>query len=137
MEVVYRAFTGTILEKTFTSEEECREYEELNGIKMWDWTGERTDELSEAMVLFMPLDGENIIRKRWKKEANDPEGRLAGIIDEEGDLVCTPGFYFYDTDHHQFFYGGTFFFRSIAAFFKKNGDEINGFFRESVITKYN
>lgn len=39
MEVVYRALTGTKLEKIFTSEEECKRYEYLNSIKMWDWAG--------------------------------------------------------------------------------------------------
>lgn len=136
MEVIYRAFTGTRLEKIFTSEEECKKYEELNGIEMWDWTGERTDELSEAMILFMPLRGEQLLRERWGDEiVFDPESRFRGLIDEDGYLVCTPGFYFYDTDHEQFFYAGSFFFRSIRAFFRKNADEINDFFHESIITK--
>lgn len=52
MEVVYRALTGTKLEKIFTSEEECKRYEYLNSIKMWDWAGDRTDDLQRLWFFF-------------------------------------------------------------------------------------
>lgn len=137
MEIIYRAFGGTKLEKTFTSEEECRKYEELNGIKMWDWTGERTDDLGEAMILFLPPEGDKIMRERWGKLVDDREGPLAGLIDEDGMVTTLSGFYFWDTDNQQFFYAGSYFIRSMVAFFKKNADEINDFFCESIIVKYN
>ena len=98
MEIVYRAMTGTALEKIFTSEEECKRYEYLNSIKMWDWTGERTDDFSHAMVLLLPPRCEQFLRERWGDETIfDPESPFRGLLDEAGDLVCTPGFYFYDT----------------------------------------
>lgn len=55
----------------------------------------------------------------------DPDSPFRGLIDEEGDLVCTPGFYFYDTDHHQFFFGGKNFLRSVRNFIDKNPKEVN------------
>ena len=72
MEVVYRALTGTKLEKIFTSESPFR-----------------------------------------------------GLIDEDGYLVCTPGLYFYDMEHHQFFFGGKIFFNAIRNFIDKNPKEIS------------
>lgn len=126
MEIVYRAMTGTALEKIFTSEEECKRYEYLNSIKMWDWTGERTDDFSHAMVLLLPSRCEQLLRERWGSETIfDPDSPFRGLIDEEGDLVCTPGFYFYDTDHHQFFFGGKNFLRSVRNFIDKNPKEVN------------
>ena len=126
MEIVYRAMTGTALEKIFTSEEECKKYEYLNSIKMWDWTGERTDDFSHAMVLLLPSRCEQLLRERWGSETIfDPDSSFRGLIDEEGDLVCTPGFYFYDTDHHQFFFGGKNFLRSVRNFIDKNPKEVN------------
>lgn len=126
MEIVYRAMTGTALEKIFTSEEECKKYEYLNSIKMWDWTGERTDDFSHAMVLLLPSRCEQLLRERWGSETIfDPDSPFRGLIDEEGDLVCTPGFYFYDTDHHQFFFGGKNFLRSVRNFIDKNPKEVN------------
>lgn len=102
MEVVYRALTGTKLEKIFTSEEECKRYEYLNSIKMWDWAGDRTDDFAEAMVLLLPLRGEQLLRERWGDEiVFDSESPFRGLIDEDGYLVCTPGLYFYDMEHHQ------------------------------------
>lgn len=50
---------------------------------------------------------------------------LGGLLDEAGDLVCTPGFYFYDTDHHQFFFGGKNFLISVRNFIDKNPKEVN------------
>ena len=118
--------TGTALEKIFTSEEECKRYEYLNSIKMWDWTGERTDDFSHAMVLLLPSRCEQLLRERWGSETIfDPDSPFRGLIDEEGDLVCTPGFYFYDTDHHQFFFGGKNFLRSVRNFIDKNPKEVN------------
>lgn len=126
MEVVYRALTGTKLEKIFTSEEECKRYEYLNSIKMWDWAGDRTDDFAEAMVLFLPLRGEQLLRERWGDEIFfDSESPFRGLIDEDGYPVCTPGFYFYDTDHHQFFFGGKTFLNAIRNFIDKNPKEIN------------
>lgn len=110
MEVVYRALTGTKLEKIFTSEEECKRYEYLNSIKMWDWAGDRTDDFAEAMVLLLPLRGEQLLCERWGDEIFfDSESPFRGLIDEDGYLVCTPGLYFYDMEHHQFFFGGKIF----------------------------
>lgn len=126
MEVVYRALTGTKLEKIFTSEEECKRYEYLNSIKMWDWAGDRTDDFAEAMVLLLPLRGEQLLRERWGDEIFfDSESSFRGLIDEDGYPVCTPGFYFYDTDHHQFFFGGKTFLNAIRNFIDKNPKEIN------------
>nr|DAJ83520.1 MAG TPA: hypothetical protein [Caudoviricetes sp.] len=126
MEVVYRALTGTKLEKIFTSEEECKRYEYLNSIKMWDWAGDRTDDFAEAMVLLLPLRGEQLLRERWGDEIFfDSESPFRGLIDEDGYPVCTPGFYFYDTDHHQFFFGGKTFLNAIRNFIDKNPKEIN------------
>lgn len=126
MEIVYRAMTGTALEKIFTSEEECKRYEYLNSIKMWDWTGERTDDFSRAMVLLLPSRCEQLLRERWgSKTIFDPDSPFRGLIDEEGDLVCTPGFYFYDTDHHQFFFGGKNFLISVRNFIDKNPKEVS------------
>lgn len=126
MEVVYRALTGTKLEKIFTSEEECKRYEYLNSIKMWDWAGNRTDDFAEAMVLLLPLRGEQLLRERWGDEMFfDSESPFRGLIDEDGYPVCTPGFYFYDTDHHQFFFGGKTFLNAIRNFIDKNPKEIN------------
>lgn len=126
MEVVYRALTGTKLEKIFTSEEECKRYEYLNSIKMWDWAGNRTDDFAEAMVLLLPLRGEQLLRERWGDEIFfDSESPFRGLIDEDGYPVCTPGFYFYDTDHHQFFFGGKTFLNAIRNFIDKNPKEIN------------
>lgn len=76
------------------------------------------------------------MRERWGKLVDDPEGPLAGLIDEDWMLNTLSGFYFWDTDHQQFFYASGYFIRSIRAFFRKNGDEINDFFCESIITKY-
>lgn len=126
MEIVYRAMTGTALEKIFTSEEECKRYEYLNSIKMWDWMGERTDDFSRAMVLLLPSRCEQLLRERWGSEVIfDPDSPFRGLIDEEGCLVCTPGFYFYDTDHHQFFFGGKNFLISLRNFIDKNPREVN------------
>ena len=125
MEIVYRAMTGTALEKIFTSEEECKRYEYLNSIKMWDWMGERTDDFSRAMVLLLPPRCEQLLRERWGKIIFDPESPFRGLLDEAGDLICTPGFYFYDTDHHQFFFGGKNFLRSVRNFIDKNPKEVN------------
>ena len=125
MKVVYRALTGTKLEKIFTSEEECKRYEYLNSIKMWDWAGNRTDYFAEAMVLLLPLRGEQLLRERWGDEIFfDSESPFRGLIDEDGYPVCTPGFYFYDTDHHQFFFGGKTFLNAIRNFIDKNPKEI-------------
>ena len=55
----------------------------------------------------------------------DPESPFRGLIDEEGYLTCTPGFYFYDTDHHQFFFGGKFFLTAVRNFIDKNPKEVN------------
>lgn len=55
----------------------------------------------------------------------DPESPFRGLLDEAGDLVCTPGFYFYDTDHHQFFFGGKNFLISVRNFIDKNPKEVN------------
>lgn len=126
MEVVYRALTGTKLEKIFTSEEECKRYEYLNSIKMWDWAGDRTDDFAEAMVLLLPLRGEQLLRERWGDEIFFDSGSpFRGLIDEYGYPVCTPGFYFYDTDHHQFFFGGKTFLNAIRNFIDKNPKEIS------------
>lgn len=126
MEVVYRALTGTKLEKIFTSEEECKRYEYLNSIKMWDWAEDRTDDFAEAMVLLLPLRGEQLLRERWGDEiVFDSESPFRGLIDEDGYLVCTPGLYFYDMEHHQFFFGGKIFFNAIRNFIDKNPKEIS------------
>ena len=126
MEVVYRALTGTKLEKIFTSEEDCKRYEYLNTIKMWDWAGDRTDDFAEAMVLLLPAGGDYLLRERWGDETIfDSESPFRGLIDEEGYLVCTPGFYFYDMEHHQFFFGGKTFLNAIRNFIDKNPKEIN------------
>lgn len=126
MEIVYRAMTGTVLEKIFTSEEECKRYEYLNSIKMWNWLGERTDDLASAMVLLLPLRGEQLLRERWGDGIfSDPESPFRGFFDEEGDLVCAPGFYFYDTEHNQFFFGGKLFLTSVRNFIDKNPKEVS------------
>lgn len=126
MEVVYRAMTDTPLEKIFTSEEECKRYEYLNTIKMWNWAGDRTDDFEKAMVLLLPLRGEQILRERWGDETIfDPEGRFRGLLDEDGDLIYTPGLYFYDIDHGQFFFGGRFFLHAVRNFIDKNPKEIS------------
>lgn len=126
MEIVYRAMTGTTLEKIFTSEEECKRYEYLNSIKMWDWTGKRIDDFANAVVLLLPLQGEQLLRERWGDEIIfDPEGPFRGLIDEEGDLVCPPGLYFYDTEHYQFFFGGRYFLRAMCHFINNNPEEVN------------
>lgn len=78
MEVVYRALTGTKLEKIFTSEEECKRYEYLNSIKMWDWAGDRTDDFSRAMVLLLPPRSEQLLLDRWGKIIFDPESPFRG-----------------------------------------------------------
>ena len=88
--------------------------------------GERTDDFSRAMVLLLPPRCEQLLRERWGSEIIfDPESPFRGLIDEAGDLVCTPGFYFYDTDHHQFFFGGKNFLRSVRNFIDKNPKEVN------------
>lgn len=126
MEIVYRAMTGTTLEKIFTSEEECKRYEYLNSIKMWDWAGGRTDVFSCAIVLLLPPRCEQLLRERWGDETIfDPEGPFRGLLDEAGDLICTPGFYFYDIEHNQFFFGGKLFLTSVRNFIDKNPKEVN------------
>lgn len=84
MEIVYRAMTGTTLEKIFTSEEECKRYEYLNSIKMWDWVGERTDDFSHAMVLFLPPRCDQLLRERWGDETIfDPESPFRRVLLED------------------------------------------------------
>ena len=114
------------MRKFFTSEEECKRYEYLNSIKMWNWAGDRTDDFAEAMVFLLPLQGEQLLCERWGDEiVFDSESPFRGLIDEDGYLICTPGFYFYDIDHHQFFFGGKTFLNAIRNFIDKNPKEIN------------
>lgn len=95
MEIVYRAMTGTTLEKIFTSEEECKRYEYLNSIKMWDWTGERTDDFSHAMVLLLPSRCEQLLRERWGSETIfDPESPFRGFLMRQVTLFVLPDFIF-------------------------------------------
>ena len=66
------------------------------------------------------------------KSSSDTSPRLdengIACINGTNDNICSlhySGFYFYDTDHHQFFFGGKNFLRSVRNFIDKNPKEVN------------
>ena len=65
---IYVAFPGTSCEKTFETEEECLNYEQMETPEMWDIEGNRTLNGEEAMFVKVDEDMMPVLFDKYGKE---------------------------------------------------------------------
>ena len=91
---IYVAFPGTSCEKTFETEEECLNYEQMETPEMWDEKGNPTFNGEEAMFVKVNKGMVQVLFDKYGKK------NFPGLDEEDY------GYFYWDDWYEQFHYLG-------------------------------
>ena len=105
---VYIAFPGTSCERTFETEEECLNYEQMEAPEMWDEKGNPTFNGEEAMFVKVNKGMMQVLFDKYGKK------NFPGLDEEDY------GYFYWDDWYEQFHYLGRGVMKRVQIFMEKH-----------------
>ena len=105
---IYVAFPGTSCEKTFETEEECLNYEQMETPEMWDEKGNPTFNGEEAMFIKVNKGMVQFLFDKYGKK------NFPGLDEEDY------GYFYWDDWYEQFHYLGRGVAKRVQIFMEKH-----------------